>query len=408
MLPNAPPSAHRRRGVALLMVLLLCGVVTVMSLAMLAASTAQVRAVDNAARAASAESLADSGVSLAMYYLLRPEESPVPLVQAGPLDTVYYPGETALALGTDGGTVDVAVQMTAPNVYRITATGRDGGGEIARRKICEVAVTVDNAPRYAAGLAGEFKLDSSWSVDDSGAARGVRGGELVNPVAPSVAGPVWASNGGPGSNSQPVPIFPRDAGVPLSKTRYAGGMAVAAPFTYTYQGMTCQAKQLTYNPSSALRDYSSGNPANVWYADQDITVNGNVPLDGTLVLRGGHSLTVYGAMQVNPRSGMPALVVQGNLILASGFARLKTHGYTCVGGRITCPDLAFGCVLDVSGALCVGFEGNTGGRQMVDAGYSAGAIHLAYDPAVLDLPDFLVPRDPMPLSVEVTNWDVKP
>ncbi len=412
-MPTQFRRTSRHRGIAMLAALFLCGVVTVLSLAMLAASSAQVRAVDNAARAARADALADSGATLAMYYLLHPEKSPVLLVQASMVDTLYYPGEMNVPLGADGGTADVYVVMVRPYEYRITATGRDGGGEIARRKICEVAVKVDSKPQHAGAFAGGATLDSRWSIAGPGTeVGGVRlEGDLLGNLAPAtLTGPVYAANGAAVPGATALPAFPRAGGQPLSRTLYAGRMnAGGGGFAYTYAGAACHAQLLSGDVSGTLRDISPTNPANVWYADNEIQIKSATTLNGTLIVRNKQSLRLKANLTITPLPGMPALVVEGTLRFDEKDLTLTSRGYTYVGERIEFKGDDRKSVLDVRGALAVGESAAEHGpaQNPVSPDKFKTAIRLTYDPSVLDLPDFTVPRDAVPVSIEITKWDIK-
>lgn len=401
-MPTRP--THAPRGFAMLAALFLCGVVTVLSLAMLAASSAQVRAVDNAARAARAESLADSGTGLAMYYLLHPEKSPVLLVQASLVDTLYYPGEMNVPLGSDGGTADLYVTMVRPNVYRIVSTGRDGGGEILRRKICEVAVAVDPKPQHAGAFGGKLVLDNRWTVAGTGGLRAMRilSGDLG---LASLEGPVYALNGASVPGALPPPTFPRDAAVPLSETLYAARTSTNAAFTYSYGGKTCTAQALPTRPSGTLMGDAATNPANVWYADADVEVTSPLNVNGTLILRDGRSLTLKANATVTPMPGMPALIVDKTLKFDSANVTLVARGYTYVGEKVDFRDMD-NSTLDVRGALAVGFESSN--TDVLTSPASSTSIKLTYDPSVLDLPDFTLPRDAVPTAVEIVGWNLKP
>ena len=397
-------STHAPRGFAMLAALFLCGVVTVLSLAMLAASSAQVRAADNAARAARAESLADGGTSLAMYYLLHPESSPVLLVQASLVDTLYYPGEMRVPLGSDGGTADLYVTMVRPNVYRIVSTGRDGGGEILRRKICEVAVAVDPKPQHAGAIDGKLLLDNRWTVAGTGGLRatGTLSGDLGRA---SLQGPVYALNGASVPGALGPPTFPRDAATPLSETLYADRMSKYAAFTYSYGGKTCTAQALSTRPSGTLTGDAATNPANVWVADADVEVKSPLTVNGTLILRDGRSLTLKANTTVTPLPGMPALVIDKTLKFDEENVTLVARGYVYVGEKVEFKDKD-NSTFDVRGALAVGFESsNTDALSSPD---SSTSIKLTYDPSVLDMPDFTIPRDAVPTAIEIVGWNLKP
>src|SRR5688572_28167986 len=98
-----PKHLQAARGFALVQVLVVVGIVAVMGLAMLSSSALQVQQGLNAQLAAEADTLAESGVNLAMYYLQHPTRAPQ-------LKTGYWPGGSDLKLGAGKrGAADVSV-----------------------------------------------------------------------------------------------------------------------------------------------------------------------------------------------------------------------------------------------------------------------------------------------------------
>src|SRR5688572_3733106 len=117
--------ASRRRAFALVQVLVVVGIAAVMGLAMLSSSALQVQQGLNARLAAEADTLAESGVNLAMYYLQYPARAPQ--LKAG-----YWPGGSDLKLGSPahagGADVSVARDMSDPEIYYVTSTGKVRAG----------------------------------------------------------------------------------------------------------------------------------------------------------------------------------------------------------------------------------------------------------------------------------------
>src|SRR5688500_18904351 len=119
--PSAAPQ-RRRRGIAMLLVIAAIAVASVMGLAILSSTTLQGQVVGNTQKSMSADCLAESGINLAMYYLLNPASAPS-LNADG-----YWPGATDYSLGSDfSGTVTIAITRPATNTYDITAVGMNGG-----------------------------------------------------------------------------------------------------------------------------------------------------------------------------------------------------------------------------------------------------------------------------------------
>src|SRR5215207_2703787 len=74
--PSPARAPRVRRGAALLLVMSVVVVAAVLGYAMLSVTSLQRQMEKNARRGPEAESLAESGVNLAIYYLLHPESAP--------------------------------------------------------------------------------------------------------------------------------------------------------------------------------------------------------------------------------------------------------------------------------------------------------------------------------------------
>src|SRR5438045_3403998 len=110
---------RKPRGMALMLVVILISIATVMGYALLATSSMQAQISNTTVMAASADSLAESGVNLAMYYLQNPLTAPLTPGQS------FWHGDTGISLGsTVVGTCDVSVTQLTPLTYQIVSTGR--------------------------------------------------------------------------------------------------------------------------------------------------------------------------------------------------------------------------------------------------------------------------------------------
>ena len=85
---------HGRRGFALLLVLTVIAITTILGFAVMAGTQLQVQTSKNTYAAAAADSLAESGMNLAAYYLQYPTKAPS-LNSLG-----YWAGGTGITFGT--------------------------------------------------------------------------------------------------------------------------------------------------------------------------------------------------------------------------------------------------------------------------------------------------------------------
>lgn len=350
---------RRRRGVALLLVLSVIAVASVLSWAMLSSAALRARLNDNLQSSVSGRYLADSGVSYAMYYLRYPEKSPVALT-TGAYNT-FYGGQSGLTLWDQAdGVVNVVVTNTAKDTFLIRSTALvDGLTQVSE---AEVSITTTGyRVDSAAAFGGAIQLPSTVSITG-----------LVSTVSTvaNAAGNILSSLGGStiSVKADAVPAFNtlelvKETGVTAS----TGG----TDRTYTIDGVTYIAEKAPLTISGTLNtSRPTLNPANVWYSDDSVTING-ATIVGTLILRNdSKDLTVQGTNTINAKaSALPALVVGKELKLSHTSlkaARLNVNGVTYLNNKISASGstlLAMGNTFQ--GALLMGasapkIEGTTG------------------------------------------------
>jgi hypothetical protein len=147
------------------------------------------------------------------------------------------------------------------------------------------------------------------------------------------------------------------------------------------------------------------NPAKVWVTDGNMTINDNFVLDGTLVVKG--NLTINGAgIAINPKTGMPGLIVIGNLIVNQSRKAATINGVVYIGGQLktsgillNAPDAS---VLNINGGLLMG--SNTG--TPIATGYNA-TTNIKLDSSLVNVPD-LSTTGRTPMSISVKRWGPTP
>jgi hypothetical protein len=377
-----------RRGIALMLVLSVVAAASILSWAMLSASTLRSQVDTNAADSLEASYLAESGVSYAMYYLRYPEKSPVGLV-AGAFDT-HYPGQSNLSLWADArGTVNITVTNTAAYTFRIRSSSSVNGTE--RTVSADVRLTTLGYPvTSAAGFNGPFTVGALTQINGPVLATGAVGGSTAN------------ITGSPALVAAGSAVVPTAAQVQLlSETGVAAvGTGVSTDRTYTYRGKTYVAERA---PSVILVTLFSLrpqlNPMNVWYSDSNVSLSG-AAFEGTLVLRNSAKLTVSATSVVSAKPGMPALIVGGDMDMRNTLtlpSKLTVNGVTWIGNRITSTGtLRTDGELKIEGALLMG-----GSAPSVTHGNSP--VRVAYNTHALKVKDLSNVRTVN--GIEVINWN---
>ncbi len=320
--------AATRRGVALLLVLGVVAAASILGWAMLSASSMHAQVNENVSDSVASKYLADSGVSYAMYYLRYPEKSPVALT-AGTYNN-HYGGEYGLTLWSDAaGPVDIVVTNTALNTYLIRSTSIVNG--ITRLSEAEVVTTTTGYKvETAASFGGPITLPSAVSI--TGLVSTV--GTVLNAV-----GTTLTSLGG-SSITVSASATPK-----LSEILLINETGIVAPSggddrTYTIDGVTYVAEKAPATITGPLLTSRPAlNPANVWYSDGTVELNG-ATLNGTLVIRdASKSRGLTGINTITAKSTkLPAVIVAGDTkqkhqtLKAS---KLTVNGVAWIGGSIT-------------------------------------------------------------------------
>lgn len=364
--PSMLHNPLRRRGVALLMVLVVIGICTVLSLAMMSSSTVQAMVGDNLARASRADVLAESGVNYAMLQLKRTAAS----------DNCFT--GTTLSLGDDvPGRCTIVVQRIEKSLaakraeypegdadalanvqeYRIQAdvemTDASGAVQARGRSTARVLAWSELPIRQAGLVGGNLSLTAaspSAVVFDSIAVNGNL--TLLNLNTVRWPGMAYANiinaTTIPGSRQGPFAAAEAWITKPVNVRTFE---------TYVYRdGKTYSAATLP-TAGGVLSNFNSiagsaSNPANVYRHVGSLTLNGNVRIKGTLVVENGDliingtsgflDLLGLGANNLVDASadhsaGFPAIVVKGGSIqyaAAPSGRLLIARGVTWVSGQI--------------------------------------------------------------------------
>jgi hypothetical protein len=160
-----------RRGVALMLVLIVIALASVLGYAMLSSAALRTQIGHNAEITSQAETLAESGVNLAQYYLQYPEYAP-----GGPFTATgtYWTGTGGPIAFTSGvsGTIDVTVTRDAADkwTYDIVSVGRsvgDGSTPIARTARSRVYLTSKYEIKHGTVFQNDLTVPAALVIDGS-------------------------------------------------------------------------------------------------------------------------------------------------------------------------------------------------------------------------------------------------
>ena len=382
-------------GIALVLVVIVMALATIMAYTMLSQASLQEQVAANETAAAQSDSLAESGVALAMYYLQKPQNAPSVVASVGSTPA-YWAGSTTARFTNLPGSANINISYvgasgTTGMLYNITSTGSGvaaGGGNFTKTVSASALVNAQFQANQAITSNSNVVIGSGMSVSSGGnSALSVKGtvsvsngGSLSGPVA---ASSVSTSGSGVWNSRQSLPA-PASSPVPTIAN-------VRSYQSYTYQGTT-------YNAGSLLTWLLNliTNPLSILYSAGNVTVNGKT-LTGMVYVPNG-SLTISGNVTITAPAGYPAMVV-GQQILMSPSSHLVVNGMVYAGQGFKTPSgVGTGTSVTINGGLMTDSGGNLSGAY-------AGTLGVTYNAANTSIPDFTTNIPNLtPQSVKLVSW----
>ena len=335
---------------ALLLVLAIVGALTTIGLAAIATATLTTRAGENFAAHASALQAAQSGVEVAASRLGRPWDVGLSWGELWSGTGGFEPLPQSQAGGE--GRCDAYYQVTVTEdeeSYFVTSTGLavSPGGSPTDEDHVQARSTVK-------AVLTRPKLDIPYAALSSGLMLVPTNTRITGDVFSN--GDLWVWFGGRITGSATCAGMMVNFGA-ISGTRRSGAARVSMPPVgldhywprYDYGGLTASPVRLYGSAGGILPNDVPGNPDNIYYSDSGFDLS-NATLNGTMLVRG--DLRIDKTTVIDARPGMPAMIVQGDLILANT-ARLTTHGLVIIRGTVkgTGNNSASSAVWDHNGPL---------------------------------------------------------
>jgi hypothetical protein len=390
---------HRppRRGIALAIVVTVMALAAVLGYAMLAGSALQAVASSNAINNAIADAQAESGIHLAMYYLLNPQNAPGYSSTTG----WFWPGASNITFSTSSapvttmpGSVTVTVTSAGNYLYNVTAVGSSsvasaGGGGVTRTITAQVQTVMGFLVQQAVGLGAVLNYSSSMNF--TGSPYALISSQEVLLISGTIHGNVEATvvvTGGSvsGTTSSPPSVAPVPALANVHDFR-----------AYTYGSSTYSATQIsTTIASGTTLGPSASNPLGVYWTTGSTTLSSNVTINGTLIVKNGNLVVQGKSDTITAQSSMPALVIDDLLEISGMSESLTVNGLTYAGSGIAGSGVTIGSNLTVNGALLA----NTGG---VTGGY-LGTINITYNSNNTAVPNFSTSGPQSVQAVKIVSW----
>jgi Tfp pilus assembly protein PilX len=391
-LPRRP-----RRGIALAIVVTVMALAAVLGYAMLSGSALQAVASSNAINNAIADAQAESGIHLAMYYLLNSQNAPGYSSATG----WFWPGASNITFSTSSapvttmpGSVSVTVSSAGSDLYNVTAVGSSGvasagGGGVTRTITAQVQTVMGFLVQQAVGMGAVLSYSSSMNF--TGSPYALASSQEVLLLSGTIHGNVEATvvaTGGSvsGTISSPPSVAPVPALANVHDFR-----------TYTYGSSTYSATQIsTTIASGTTLNPTVSNPLGVYWTNGATTLNNNVTINGTLIVKNGN-LTVQGKSDtITAQSSMPALVIDDLLVISGMSESLTVNGLTYAGSGLEGSGITIGSNLTVNGALLCSTGSLTGSFL--------GTIDVTYNSSNSAVPNFSASGPQFVQAVKIVSW----
>lgn len=363
---RSPARPRRRLGVVLLLVLMVVALGSSLSMRFLHVATLRATTSHNLLDSKRAESLAESGIAEAAYWLSHPE------LTGG----TYWTGVSGRKLdaSADNYTVTVVRNATNTRKYAVTSLGQafDAAGQSMSRTIRAEFLAMSGFP------------DAICTP-----------GDLYLPSNVSVIGDVYAynklDNAGYIDGNVAVGRTFLNAGTITGGTtlnapyRSIGSYSVNDPVFYWLQSNFYWAQSILLDSiANQTLSTSQTNPMGVHWRNGSLNVYGTNKIQGTLVVSGSLYLRANSSLTITPKPGYPALVLRDDLILAGDRFKAVFNGTVIINDHVH----SFGSMpnssLKIHGALVFPDWGSN-----FDTALSTDArIVIEHDPAATDVSEF--------------------
>ncbi len=302
-------SRARRRGVVLLMVLLMVMAITIVALGFMARADSELSCGQNMSVRMQMDQVAQSGLEHAKGLAVRP-----PYELQGCTSFSLIEQQLLVAQNSDFYDVDVVRDASDYCTYNITSEAyRRQGTE--RLGMSRLSARLRLDPCLALWTGSDIGIQTGWNIQGDVYAAGA----VANfGLATNLNGDVFSSGAAPsavGTHKPSSDLVALLAWPPVAATYFEPEYTVSPINTATLPNNTT----LT-------------SPLHVWRRDGDLTIGHNTRIDGMLLVTGNLTITGAGS-RISAGKNVPALYTGGNLVFR-GASNVQIAGLAVVDGNV--------------------------------------------------------------------------
>lgn len=328
----------KRRGAALLVVLLIVITATILSVSFLSRSDVEMACGENMILRTGMDYLAESGLEHARGLILNPQD----------VASEYWTGEASqqiIAGGDDYYDVGIVRSALDRCDYVITSDAyRLKDGERVGESSWTAQLRLDPAIAFWTGVS--TAINQRITIDGDVYCNGTLSGDGLIDGDVFAAGSVTATNI-EGEKNESVTSAPVD---------WPGVEVTDLSLKYYIDSVLYSVQQIADGNQSAVTfGPTSGNPAGVHYYNGSLRLDENVIINGTLVVR-DHLTIKGGANQITAAKNFPALVIGGQLLIEES-AGLTVNGLVQSGQKIHIKGNTVNVDIEIVGGLFIKEQG---------------------------------------------------
>lgn len=334
----------RRRGAALLIVLIVVMFTSIFAFSFISSSDSQLLIVKNLTEQSQVETCARAGLEHARSLIMRPWDAQL-------TGKTYWQGANSCQLNSGSNFFyDITVaQASSGNTQSCSYEIVSSGYNSKANSRCQFKAQLRLDPVVVLWVGDDWINSINTNVYGDVCVLGdIKGATNIDGDVYATGGIDLANVSGDENHSASAPILPMDIDV----TDFSS--------SYYYGGNTYNVEQISTLKQDGLNlSASPSNPAGIFYCDGNLNLGSGNTINGTIFVRGYCEINGSGNM-INSLRNFPAIVVGDNLQFKTEGSSLTASGLVQIANGIEIDPSVDTFTLDITGCLALLNSGLTG------------------------------------------------